>query len=150
MKRIALFLIFLLSFSLYGCSQKEEIPHYNLNLISPSLADVHSHYATKAADDEKYILTSSLSYEEYLTEERMPVLNSLTICDENLTNETAQEIINICSQYDTPVFFLMNDVPQEILQSYDKAFCIFIPYVQPALRTLLCRYGRNKKRNGLC
>lgn len=128
MRRIALFLVFLLIFSLCGCSQKEEITSYNLNLISPSFADVHSYYAPKASDSEKYILTSSRAYEKYLNEERKDVINSLTICDDNISDETAQEIIAKCSQFNIPVFFLMNDIPQEIIQSYDKAFCISADY----------------------
>lgn len=128
MKRLAyILLIFAFMLSLCGCS-KEEVNTYNLNLISPAFGKVHSHYATKAQDDQKYVLASSRNYEKFLTEERLPVLESLTICDENITDELAQEIINVCSNHNVPVFFLMNDISREVIQSYDKAYCISADY----------------------
>ena len=128
MKRLAYFLlIFIFMLSLCGCT-KEEVTPYNLNIISPSFAEIHSHYAPGADENNKYVLANSESYPLYLTEERLPVLNSLTICDESISSETAQEITDLCKQYNVPVFFLMNDILQEITAGYDKAFCISADY----------------------
>ena len=128
MKRLASYLfLFIFVLSLCGCS-KEETPSYNLNIISPSLINVHSHYASKAGDNDKYVLASSQSYENYLTAERLPTLNSVAICDDNISTETAREITELCKQYNVPVFFLMNDIEKEIIDSYDKAFCISADY----------------------
>ena len=128
MKRLVYFLlIFIFTLSLCGCT-KEEVTPYNLNIISPSFADIHSHYAPGADENNKYVLANSESYPLYLTEKRMSVLSSLTICDENISSETAQKITDLCKQYNVPVFFLMNDIPQEITAEYDKAFCISADY----------------------
>ena len=90
MKRLVSFLLFfMLLLSFCGCN-KEEVTRYNLNIISPSFQKIHSHYAPSASDSDKYVIASSLSYDKYLTGERMSVLKSLTICDENITDETAQ------------------------------------------------------------
>ncbi len=131
MKRLVSFLlIFIILLSFCGCNNenKEEIISYNLNIISPSFQKIHSHYAPSASDSDKYVIASALSYPVYLTDERMPVLKSVTICDDSISGETAQEIINICKQHNVPVFFLMNDIPQEIIESYDKAFCVSADY----------------------
>lgn len=128
MKRLAsIILFFIFVLSLCGCD-KEEIITYDLNIISPSFENVYSHYIEQESDTEKYILSSASSYAEYLTEETLPVIESLTVCDENISQQIAQEIVDICNLYDIPVFFLMNDIPAETIDSYDKAFCITADY----------------------
>lgn len=121
-----LFTIFM-CFSLTGCSQ-EEIIEYNLNIVSPSFENVYLHYKDSESDTDKYVMQSAAGYSELFTEETLPRIKSVTVCDENISSDTAQAIVDICKTENIPVFFLMNDIDREIISSYDKAFCISADY----------------------
>ena len=118
---------FFLCFAFIGCSQ-EEIVKYDLNIISPTFENIYIHYSANESDIEKYVLSDSENYSELFTEETLPFIKSITVCDENISSETAQSIVSIAKEINAPVFFLMNDIEQEILSSYDKAFCISADY----------------------
>ena len=117
----------LLCFGLCVCSQ-EEIIKYDLNIISPSFENVYTHYNANESDTEKYILSSASGYSEFITEETLPFFESITICDESIDADTANAIISLAKEINVPVFFLMNDIDREIINSYDKAFCISADY----------------------
>ena len=124
MKRLISFLlVFTVILSLCGC-KKEEIITYDLTVFSPSFENVYKHYSPLQSEKEKYILSDAASYTEFITEESRPAIESLTICDDNISAETAQEITDICKEMNIPVFFMMNDISKDITESYDKAFCI--------------------------
>ena len=128
MKRLISFLlVFTLILSFCGC-QKEEIITYDLTVFSPSFENVYNHYSPQQTEKEKYILSNAASYSEFITEESRPAIESLTICDENISTETAQEIADICKEMNIPVFFMMSDISKEVTESYDKAFCISADY----------------------
>ncbi len=120
-------LLILIFFGLCGCSQ-EEIVQYNLNIISPSFENIYLHYKDNESDTDKYVLQSAGGYADLFTEETLPAIKSVTVCDENISAETARAIVNICKNENIPVFFLMNDIEREIISSYDKAFCISADY----------------------
>ncbi|MBQ7903222.1 MAG: hypothetical protein IJ362_05775 [Oscillospiraceae bacterium] len=128
MKLTAKILLFIfICFGLCGCSQ-EEVIEYNLNIISPSFENVYIHYKSDESETDKYVLQPAADYAELLTEETLPRIKSVTVCDESISTETAQNIVNICQSENIPVFFLMNDIDREIIGSYDKAFCISADY----------------------
>ena len=124
---IKILLSFLLCFSLCAC-QQEEIITYDLNIISPSFENVYKHYSQNESEEEKYVLSNAADYIEFLTEEAMAVTDSITVCDESISNETAQQIVDLAKAENIPVFFLMNDIDSEITASYDKVFCISADY----------------------
>ena len=124
---IKILLSFLLCFSLCAC-QQEEIITYDLNIISPSFENVYKHYSQNESEEEKYVLSNAADYIEFLTEEAMAVTDSITVCDESISNETAQQIVDLAKAENIPVFFLMNDIDSEITASYDKVFCISAYY----------------------
>lgn len=128
MKRLISFLlVFTVILSLCGC-KKEEIITYDLTVFSPSFENVYKYYSPLQSEKEKYILSDAASYTEFITEESRPAIESLTICDDNISAETAQEITDICKEMNIPVFFMMNDISKDIIESYDKAFCISADY----------------------
>lgn len=128
MKLTAKILLFIfICFGLCGCSQ-EEVIEYNLNIISPSFENVYIHYKSDESETDKYVLRPAADYAEHLTEETLPRIKSVTVCDESISTETAQNIVNICRAENIPVFFLMNDIDREVIGSYDKAFCISADY----------------------
>ena len=116
-----------LCFALSGCSQ-EKIIKYDLNIISPSFENIYTHYRLNESESEKYELSPASQYAEFFTEETLPLINSITICDESIDAETSAAIVEIAKQINVPVFFLMNDIDREILSGYDKAFCISADY----------------------
>lgn len=122
---LALTVFFCATFA--GCSQ-EEIIKYDLNIISPSFQQVYTHYSTYESDSEKYVLSSASGYAEFFTEETLPMIDSITVCDESISKETAGAIVEIAREINVPVFFLMNDIDREIISGYDKAFCISADY----------------------
>ena len=117
----------LLCFGFTACAS-EEIPHYNLNIISPAFERVYNHYKGNESDTEKYVLDSANNYTEIITEENAEFIKSITVCDDSISKESAQEIINIANEENIPVFFMMNDIDKDIIASYDKAFCISSDY----------------------
>ena len=126
-KLFHLTLFIFLCFSFSACSQ-EEIIKYDLNIISPSFENVYNHYSVNESDSEKYVLSSASAYAELLTEETLPLIETITVCDESIDKETADAIVTIAKEINVPVFFLMNDIDREIMASYDKAFCISADY----------------------
>ncbi len=112
---------------LCGCT-KEEIPSYDLYLISPSFYRIYDHYSVNESENAKYIKKSADSYAEYITEETIDYIESVTICDDNLSTEVAQAITDLCKAENIPVFFLMNDVDKAVMDSYDKVYCISADY----------------------
>lgn len=110
-----------------GCTQ-EKIPDYNLNIIAPSFEKAYEYYSPHSSETEKYELLSADMYAEIITDETLPFIKSVTIADDNISTETAQEIIDICKKENVPVFFLMASVDKQVLDSYDKAYCITADY----------------------
>lgn len=128
MKKLSL-LALIISFCLclFGCVQ-EEVITYDLTIISPSFQQVYDHYSTAESESDRYVLSSASEYAQLFTEETKPLIESITVCDESISNDTAQAITDIAKEINVPVFFLMNDIDREILNSYDKAFCISADY----------------------
>ncbi len=126
-KLFLLALTFLFCAAFAGCSQ-EEIIKYDLHIISPSFQQVYTHYSAYESDSEKYVLSSASGYAEFFTEETLPLIDSITVCDESISKETAGAIVDIAREINVPVFFLMNDIDREIISGYDKSFCISADY----------------------
>lgn len=119
------FLFLLVFFT--GCN-KEEVPKYNLNIISPTFEQVYEQYSQEQNETNKYVLQSANEYSELLSSEKLPLIESVTICDDNISDTSVQEIIDLCKSKNIPVFFMMNDINKDILKTYDKAFCISADY----------------------
>ncbi|MBR5520850.1 MAG: hypothetical protein IKU54_02530 [Oscillospiraceae bacterium] len=117
------------AFIFTGCIQeKEEIPEYHLNIIAESFQSAYDYYKPSEREDVKYLLQSADTYSEFLTEETAEYILSVTVCDANISTETAQSIADICKTENIPVFFLMNDIDKSVLDSYDKCYCISADY----------------------
>ena len=110
-----------------GCKE-QDIPDYNLNIISPSFYRVYDHYSVNESETNKYIKDTADKYSDYITEENIEYIDSVTVCDDNISAETAQAITDLCKSENIPVFFLMNDIDKSVLDSYDKVYCISADY----------------------
>ncbi len=119
------FLFLLIFFT--GCN-KEEVIKYNLNIISPTFEEIYEQYSLEENETNKYVLKSANEYSTILSNEILSSLESLTICDDDISEENVQEIINLCKSKNISVFFMMNDINKDILNTYDKAFCISANY----------------------
>ncbi len=126
LKLLACFVLCTLLFT--GCIEKEDIPDYHLNIIAPSFQTAYDYYKPTERDEVKYILRTADSYGDLITEETMKDIISVTVCDANISTETAQAITDLCRNINVPVFFLMNDIDKSVLDSYDKCYCISADY----------------------
>jgi len=111
---------------LTACKQ-DDIPDYDLNIISPSFEVIKRHVMESEAD--KYVISHAANYTEYINEETIKDILSVSVFDDNITEDTAQNLVNICKEENIPIFFLMCDIAPEILESYDKAYCISADYI---------------------
>ncbi len=112
---------------LSGCTQGE-IPKYDLNIISPAFEKAYDHYEPTENETIKYELLSADKYAEVITEENIKLIKSITVADDSISDETVNELIEICRKQNIPIFFFMKDVNNEILADYDKAYCITANY----------------------
>ena len=128
MRHFKLLLFSVLFGVLFTACSEEEIPSYDLNIISPAFEQVYNHYKGNESDTEKYVLDTANNYRSIITEENKEYIKSVTICDDSISKESAQAIIDIIKDENIPVFFMMNDIDKEVLASYDKAFCISSDY----------------------
>lgn len=110
---------------LCACSDSKA-PKYNLNIISPSYEQMYNLF--NESETDKYVLNRSDSWQEYINDETLSLLHSVTIRDDDVSDETAAAIVELCKKKNIPVFFLFNNVSENIMQSYDKAYCINIDY----------------------
>ncbi len=110
-----------------GCKE-EELPRYDLNIISPSFREAYLHYNPHENENLQYELLFAADYSKVITEENRHLLESLTVVDDRISDETARELIRICQEENIPVFFFMKDISNEILSRYDKAFCLTADY----------------------
>lgn len=108
-----------------SCREKEE--KYGLNIISPSFQQVYDSISTGESGD-KSVLAPASDYRQALNDETIKSIESVTVRDDNISTETAREIIRICEKENIPVFFLMNNIDSRTLDRYDKAFSISADY----------------------
>ena len=108
-----------------SCREKEE--KYGLNIISPSFQQVYDSISAGESGD-KSVLAPASDYRQALNDETIKSIESVTVRDDNISTETAREIIRICEKENIPVFFLMNNIDSRTLDRYDKAFSISADY----------------------
>ena len=87
-----LFTLTLLIF-LCGCVEGNDIPDYNLNLISPSLFYVYDHYKQYESETDKYINCESSDYSQYINEQTIKDIHSVTVCDDRVEEGDLSAII---------------------------------------------------------
>ncbi|MDD6187210.1 MAG: hypothetical protein PUB11_04020 [Oscillospiraceae bacterium] len=122
-----LFTLTLLIF-LCGCVEGNDIPDYNLNLISPSLFYVYDHYKQYESETDKYINCESSDYSQYINEQTIKDIHSVTVCDDKIEEGDLSAIIKVCKDNNIPLFFVMNNIAENALSEYDKAYCISADY----------------------
>ncbi len=110
-----------------GCTQGE-VPKYDLNIISPAFEQAYDHYKPSENETSKYELSTADKYSEIITEENLKLLKSLTVVDDTISDETINELTELCRKQNIPVFFFMKDIDKDILSGYDKAYCITANY----------------------
>ena len=126
MKVFGRILIFTLTF-IFMTSCREEEEKYGLNIISPSFQQVYDSISAGESGD-KSVLAPASDYRQALNDETIKSIESVTVRDDNISTETAREIIRICKKENIPVFFLMNNIDSRTLDRYDKAFSISADY----------------------
>jgi len=86
---------------LTACKQ-DDIPDYDLNIISPSFEVIKRHVMESEAD--KYVISHAANYTEYINEETIKDILSVSVFDDNITEDTAQNLVNICKEENIPIF----------------------------------------------
>lgn len=123
-KAIKLLFSVLVTAALFSACVKERPVKYNLTLIQNNASDVYEHFADRQSDTDKYTYYTADELSRYLSTDNIDEINSVTVFDTGITDETATEIINICASKDVPVFFIMSNINSDTVSSYDKAFLI--------------------------
>ncbi|MBE6894052.1 MAG: hypothetical protein E7483_00380 [Ruminococcaceae bacterium] len=121
---------------LCGCSEKEEIAPYDLAICDVAMSEMceylssfesenYSVMTTEFSDQHIDIIISALNASS-------EGLNSITLYSENISEESAQKFIDFVRTKELPVTFAFTSINNEILKSYDKAFCITTNYTHAA------------------
>ena len=118
-KIIKLLFSVLIVAALFSACVKEQPVKYNLTLVQNSASNVYEHFANRQSDTDKYVYYIADELSKYLSTDNIEKINSVTVFDTDITDETATEIINICASKDVPVFFIMAKVSGETISSYD-------------------------------
>ncbi|MBQ3008268.1 MAG: hypothetical protein IJD80_01655, partial [Oscillospiraceae bacterium] len=108
---------------LMGCTE-EKPPEYDLNIISPSFVEAYNHYKSEQSENVRYEKCLAQNYSDLINEETLPQIKSITVVDDSITTETAQEITDLCKEENIPVFFFMSNIDKQVLDSYDKVYCL--------------------------
>ena len=129
-------ILFTVCLLLCGCSEKEEIVQYDLAIVDTDMSEMCEYL--NSFENENYtvmetefssghidiIISALKTYSEGL--------NSITIYSKNTTEETAQKFIEFVKTKELPVTFAFSNVSTDVLNSYDKAFCITTNYTHAA------------------
>ena len=105
-KIIKLLFSVLIIAALFSACVKEQPVKYNLTLVQNSASDVYEHFANRQSDTDKYVYYTADELSKYLSTDNIEKINSVTVFDTGITDETATEIINICASKDVPVFLI--------------------------------------------
>lgn len=128
MKPIKLASLLLLSVIIFAGCSKEKPVKYNITTFSPTFEDVYNYYLPSQSDTDKYMLGTSQERQDYFSDEVMSQLKSITVCDNNMSNEDAALLIELAKGKNIPIFFIFDDISSEITAQYDKAYCISADY----------------------
>ncbi|MBQ5324749.1 MAG: hypothetical protein J6J58_04810 [Oscillospiraceae bacterium] len=125
-------LLFAAVFIFSGCS-KEEKPKYDLALCDTNMPQM-SEYLSESETENYAVETVDFSngqLTDYLLsiKEEQQYITSVSIYSENITDETAKQLIDFVKEENIPVIFAFSDVSAETLTSYDKAFSIVTDYI---------------------
>lgn len=136
-KLIAILLLSI--FTLCGCSAKDEVILYDLSVCDTEMAEMYA-YLEQFADENHKVDSCEVTSEksdEYLDtlKENADGLNSITVYSRNVSDEIAQNFINLAKKKNIPVTFAFSAVSDEVLASYDKAFSIETNYLHAAEMT---------------
>ena len=125
-------LLFAAVFIFSGCS-KEEKPKYDLALCDSNMPQM-SEYLSESETENYAVETVDFSngqLTDYLLsiKEEQQYITSVSIYSENITDETAKQLIDFVKEENIPVILAFSDVSVETLTSYDKAFSIVTDYI---------------------
>lgn len=134
MRRI-ISVIFAALIFLCGCSKKEVIK-YDLIVCDNALTTLGSYMDSFKGDavrvEHTDFTADHISGLLVSLEESDDVVNSITVYSENIPEDVSGELIAFASEENIPVIFAVDEIPQEILASYDKAFSINTNYTHAA------------------
>ena len=134
MRRI-ISVIFAALIFLCGCSKKEVVK-YDLIVCDNALTTLGSYMDSFKGDavrvEHTDFTADHISGLLVSLEESDDVVNSITVYSENITEDVSGELIAFASEENIPVIFAVDEIPQEILASYDKAFSINTNYTHAA------------------
>lgn len=133
-------ILFAVCLLLCGCSsEKEEIVQYDLAICDVAMNEMCEYL--KGFENENYTVMETEFSAEHLNvivsalKTYSEGLNSITLYSENITEETALQFIEFVKTKQLPVTFAFSNINSEILNSYDKAFCITTNYKHAAEMT---------------
>lgn len=131
MKKLII-LLFAAVFIFSGCSNEEK-PKYDLALCDINMSAMNeflSEFETENYSVETFDFSNGQLSEYLLSlEEEQQYITSISVYSENITDETALQLIDFVKNENVPVIFAFSDIMTETLTSYDKAFCITTDYI---------------------
>ncbi|MBQ3393932.1 MAG: hypothetical protein IJG64_02135 [Oscillospiraceae bacterium] len=83
---------------------------------------------TFVSESEAFVMDEGINRTLYLDSDSLKVLDSVTVCDNNMTDEAVSELIEKCSKHDIPLFIMGYRPSREVMDSYDKIFWIGADY----------------------
>ena len=125
--------LFICCLFLCSCSKKEEFVPYDLAICDVAMTEMSEYISS--FESENYTVMETEFSDGHLDviisalKTKSNGLKSITLYSENITTETAEKFIKLVKMTNIPVIFAFSDIPTELLESYDKAFCIITDYI---------------------
>ena len=83
---------------------------------------------TFVSDSEAFVMDEGANRILYLDSDSLKVLDSVTVCDNVMTDETVTRLIDKCSKREIPLFIVGYRPSRDVMDSYDKIFWIGADY----------------------
>lgn len=130
MKRIlAILSVFLLLFCFTSC-KKEEIPRFNLWLYDKEFTDLSEKLKDNSDVNNQRLIEdfNNINLNELISTSVNEYTLSLNIFSKNIYPENVELLLSVAKEKDIPLIFCGQKISDDLLKSYDKAFCIIADY----------------------
>ncbi len=136
MKRLIFILLMILTFC--GCDAEETVK-YDLAICDSNMTEFYEYLSEFSEENYKVekIEFSEDVFDSFISNlnENSKGLNSITLYSKNINDSFAKKIIDFVDDKQLPVTFAFSNINNEVLKSYDKAFCITTNYAHAAEMT---------------
>ena len=123
MKKFKIFMALLFAcFIFSGC--KEKGPTYDTIIFYHDDITVYHKFSSGESENEKYFLLEEGRGITDFDRDKLSHSDSLTIFATDIPADDAEWAVKYCDRKNIPVFFMNCEVDKELIDSYDKAFCI--------------------------